>query len=173
VDIVIEKAVLHAPFMVVSRKVDGQTWVERAPKETLAIRAAEYDLDPEDDFVLDLVMLEPFLITTEKPGEVHPLFFCDSVADALEVMHARVAEAQDFHGAPKGKNRALAAAVRNGVASAGLVMAHDRYRKYADPRVTVPVQRLRDVQREQLRNRPKEPTMADRLMAEVEKIVQK
>lgn len=171
-DIVIEKAALHAPFLIIQRTVDGAPWVERAPKETLAIRAAEYNLSPDDDFVLDLVLLEPFLITTEKPGEIHPLFACDTVADALEVMHARVAEAQDFHGAPKGKNRAMAAAVRNGVASAGLVGVHERYHKYADPRVMAPVQRLRDIQREQLANVPRVPSLADRLISESEKITQ-
>lgn len=172
-DISIEKAALHSPYIIVNRLVDGQVWIERAPKEILAIRAAEYDLEPDDDFVLDLVLLEPFMVTVEAPGTVHPLFRCDTVADALEEMHARVGEAQEVHGAPKGKNRAMAAAVRNGAASAGLLEVHHRYHKYADPRVRGPVQTLRDAERDRLRNvTPKARSLADRLAEQAQNLAE-
>lgn len=137
-------------FLIVSRQVDGERFMERAPRETLAIRAAEYNLDPDDDFVLDLVMLEPFMGAVEGPGDVHPLYSADTVADALEIMRDRVELARVEHGAPKGKNRMMAAAIRNGVASDGLVTAHRLYLDSADDWIPALVHRSRDAERERL-----------------------
>lgn len=150
-DILITKAAPYVGrFVLITREVDGGTVLERAPKETLAIRAAEYNLHPEDDFVLDMILLEPFMPAVEGPGDVHPLYSADTVADALEIMRERVESAREAHGAPRGKNRMMAAAIRNGVASQGLVSAHRLYLDSADPRIGPAVHRMRDAERERL-----------------------
>jgi hypothetical protein len=158
VDITITDSVYEqGRFVIISRTVvdAGETRkvLERAPKETLAIRAAEYDLETDDDFVLDLVLLEPFMRMAEGPGDVHPLYSADSVKDALEIMRDRVEDARAEHGAPRGKNRMMAAAIRNGAASAGLVRAHHRYQESADTRVVDPIRYMRDKERERLSGR--------------------
>jgi hypothetical protein len=155
-DIVVsESTYFQGRFIVVSRTLreNDVEWtnLERMPRETLAIRAAEYDLEPEDDFVLDLVMLERFVPVTWDTTDVHPLFSADTVKDALEIMRDRVESARVEHGSPRGRNRMLAAAVRNGVASDGLVAAHRLCMDSADPRVVRPIRYMRDRERERLR----------------------
>lgn len=147
-----ESAYDQERFLLIRRTVvdeagEVHSFLERAPKETVAIRAAEYNLEPDDDFVLEMVLLEPFLPAVEGPGDVHPLYSADSVKDAVEIMRERVELARTLHGAPK---MLMAKAVRKGVASAGLVAAHRQYSESADPRIVGPIRRMRDAERERL-----------------------
>ena len=84
---------------------DGdQVWssINRMPKEILAIRAAEYDLETSDPRVLDAVLLEPFFPSMQD-GEVHPLYYSETVADALKELERQIAAAKKRHGAPDHK----------------------------------------------------------------------
>jgi hypothetical protein len=100
VDIQITGAIQSGKYILISRVVDGANWIERMPKETLAIRAAEYDLEPDDPRVLDQVLLEGFYVP-EDPDEIHPLFKEATVADALAIMEQRIEQVRNDNGAPK------------------------------------------------------------------------
>lgn len=135
-------------FTVTTHTIDGKFHKTRWPKETLGIRAAEYDLEPEDPEVLELVMLEPW-VTEFDPHEVHPLFAAKSVAKALDIMRARLERVREVHGSPKDPaKRMLARAVANGHATRGLVLAHGHFHKHVHPGLVVPVQAMRDEGRE-------------------------
>jgi hypothetical protein len=138
-----------ANYLVVARTLDGELNLERMPRETLAIRAAEYDLEPDDDFILDMVLLERF-DEPEDPEELHPLFATSTIKGALKVMHSRIDVVRTTHGAPRNANRVLARAVANGAASKGLVRAQKLLIKNADRDVDEPVRKFRDRERERL-----------------------
>lgn len=152
-DIQITGATVHqgTSWLIVARTLDGALNLERMPRETLAIRAAEYDLDPEDPFALDLVLLERFYSPAD-PEEIHPLFAAPSVAAAERAMRERIAEVQDAHGAPVGKLRPLAAAIAAGKATEGAGKAHRHLQRGANPQVRGAVQFLRDRERERIQN---------------------
>lgn len=139
-----------------SHSENGETWesIHRMPSWTLAARAAEYDLEPTDPFVLDLVLLEPFLV--HPPEDVAPLHSAATVTEALATMRSRVEDARVAHGSPAGKNRIMAQAVKNGAASEGLVQAAELLSKYADPKVVPLVRSIRDNVR---RTTPRETPM--------------
>lgn len=60
----------------------------RYPKETLAIRAAEYDMEIDDPRVLDQILLENFYVdaNTDTPD---PLFTM-KIPEALEVAQRKI-----------------------------------------------------------------------------------
>jgi len=148
-DIQIVGAEVVGPFLFIARTVDGARHLQRMPKETLAIRAAEYGLEPDDPFVLEMVLHE-HLIEPEDQDELHPLFAAPSIAKARTEMRARVTAARDAHGAPKGKLRALAAAIDAGTATAGAGEAAALLLQHADPRVAVPMRALVAAERDRV-----------------------
>jgi hypothetical protein len=160
-------------FLVVARTLDGELNLERYPREVLAIRAAEYDLEPDDDFVLDLVLLERF-DEPENVEETHPLFAASTVKGALKVMHSRIDTVRTVHGAPRNANRMMARAVANKAASKGLVRAQNLLVKNADRDVDEPVRRLRDLERERMARllSPGETGMAAHLRRELSRVEQ-
>jgi len=137
---------------------EGLTYPHKMPKLALGIRAAEYGLDPEDPFALDLVMREHLYPWTDHPSYevngVHPLFYLPSVTDAVEFMRERIEEVRVDRLAPPEEtgNRMLAGAVANKVASKGLVRTRDHLLKATDKRLINPVQDHRDALRERLKN---------------------
>lgn len=153
-DIQIEHAEVIGPFLFIARTVDGARHLQRMPKETLAIRAAEYGLEPDDPFILDLVLHE-HLIEPDDPEEVHPLFAAPTVGQARTELRARLTKVRDAHGAPKGKLRPLAAAIEAGTASRGAADAAALLLQHADPRVAAPMRALVKAERERVAATPR------------------
>jgi hypothetical protein len=125
--------------------------VERMPKETLAIRAAEYNLETDDPWALDIVLLERFH-RPEVEDTLHPLFAAPTIADALKVMKSRIELARDEHGAPKQMPmRSLFHAADKNESTQGLSDAKGLLLEHADPEVRWPVQFNRDMERKHYR----------------------
>lgn len=78
-------------------KIIAQPW--RYPNEILAIRAGEYNTDPDDPAIMDMVLLE-HLIVLDDPYETHPLFATDS-EEALHIVSQRIEAVRVEHGAPE------------------------------------------------------------------------
>lgn len=97
--------------------------IEKMPAWTHVARAAEYDLDPADPIVMDMVLLENFhTVATGEHDDVHPLFAEESVAKALSVMRSRLVTVRKFVKAPtKAPHTRLWTAADTDEASAGLV----------------------------------------------------
>src|SRR4051794_7828253 len=93
-DIQITGIELDGPWIRVQRTVDGEGHGERMPKETLAIRAAEYNLEPDDPRALDIVLLEMFY-TPDDPDEIHPLYRMRNIDDALNEVLRRIQIVRD------------------------------------------------------------------------------
>src|SRR4051812_20303885 len=85
-------------YLYVIRTLDGIQQPNKMPKEMLAIRAAEYNLDVRDPMALDIMLLEPFM--TEQ-DDVHPLYAEAKIEDALTIIWGRVENVRVKHGAPK------------------------------------------------------------------------
>jgi hypothetical protein len=138
---------------------DPNVWPHqhKMPKLTLAFRAAEYDMDPEDPFALDLVMREYFYHDTDKPhyekGGVHPLFYLPSVEEARTFMESRIEEVRVDRKAPQGDSRLLAGAVKAKAATKALVEVRDIFLKSVDKRVAEPIQFYRDQSRDRMATR--------------------
>lgn len=135
--------------IIVERTFDGQRNLTKMPKETLAIRAAEYDLDPEDPRVLDIVLMEQFH-EPEDPEEIHPLYAAPTVAEALAVVEKRIEQVKTEHGAPAGRMRSLFAAASSPKATPGLGQTKDLLLAHADKEIGIYVKIHRDQNREAL-----------------------
>jgi hypothetical protein len=121
----------------------SRTYPERFPKETLAIRAAEYNLPVDDPRVLDQILLEGFY--PADPNEHHPLFASETIEEAVEIMTARIEHVRNANGAPKQPQmRSLFHAADLAESTQGLTDAKALFLKHADPAVAVWVQILRD-----------------------------
>lgn len=121
----------------------SRTYPERFPKETLAIRAAEYNLSVDDPRVLDQILLEGFY--PADPDERHPLFSSATIEEAVEIMTERIEHVRNANGAPqRPQMRSLFHAADLDESTQGLTDAKDLFLKHADPGVTVWVQVLRD-----------------------------
>jgi len=131
---------------------NSRTYPERFPKETLAIRAAEYDLEVDDPRVLDQILLEGFY-DEANPLETHPLHGEKTIADALAVMEKRVERVRNKHGAPKEpKMRSLFHAAELDESTQGLTDAKRLFTKHADPTVGTWVKIMRDEGRRAAKN---------------------
>jgi hypothetical protein len=96
---------ISSEFIVVYRDItiDGvfyKACPNRMPKETLSIRAAEYDLELDNPFALDLLLLENYIPNVDM-DEIPPLFTTDTIEEAVSIMEERVEDARNEHGAPK------------------------------------------------------------------------
>jgi hypothetical protein len=145
------------------------------PKLALGVRAAEYDLDPEDPRVLDMILRLPHHPETGKPRIERadgrpPLYYLPTVAEAIDFMDARVEEVRVDRLAPAADtgNRMLADAVTNKAATKGLVQARDHLLKSVDKRLVEPIQYYRDQIRDEVK-REVALTPADRLLRSFER----
>jgi hypothetical protein len=133
----------------------SRTHAHKMPRLTLAIRAAEYGLDVEDPFALDLVMREHLYLQTGLPryevDQVHPLFYLPSVAEALAFMQERIEEVRVDRQAPAEEtgNRMIANAVLNKAATKAAGQVRSHLLKSCDKRIIAPVQDTRDQLREE------------------------
>lgn len=89
-------------FLYIERTIDGGEvpHKEKMPRETLAIRAAEYNIPPDDPRAMDIMLMELFIVYRE-PQPYHPLHTCDTIDEALEIVWAQVEDAKERNGAPK------------------------------------------------------------------------
>jgi hypothetical protein len=89
-------------FLYVARTIDGGAvpHLNKMPRDMLAIRAAEYNLAPDDPKAMDIMLMEPFIVL-EKPQPYHPLHTCDTIDEALEIVWAQVEDAKTRDDAPK------------------------------------------------------------------------
>lgn len=150
-------------FLTVTRDIGGVIHTNVMPRETLAIRAAEYDLDPHDPLALDIVLLEDFHIGHD---DVHPLFSTKSVESARIIMADRIEAIRERKGAPTGRNRMMADAVANGAASVGLVDFH-RFSHVHVPEVDPAVVAfLRELSRHKAAARSEPTTLAQKMNAQ-------
>lgn len=157
-DIQITGAEQVGKWILISSTRDGQPTIMRMPKETLAIRAAEYDLTPDDPRVLDMVLLEG-LYQPEDPDEVHPLYSEATVADALATMEERIEQVRNEHGSPKEPQmRSLFHAADLDASTQGLTDAKRVLLEHADPEIMGWVRYNRDTNRHQITNDSKSLT---------------
>lgn len=118
------------------------TSLHRMPKEILAIRAAEYNLEVDDPRVMDIVLMEPFF--PETTDEVHPLYSRGTVAEALTVQESHLQAAKKKHGTPNKK-------------------AHELLRKHAPDDIAWAVKHHRDVERAKFTHLQKAKPMGDQI----------
>lgn len=136
---------------IMRRHTEGdRVWesLQRMPKETLALRAFEYDGHYEDPKFLDHVLLE-HLIETSGDEQFHPLF-TEEIPKALEIVEDRIEGVRTSYGAPQGENRLMAHAVSNKAASKGLVVVRDLLLRNADDKLRDPVVFFRDMERQRV-----------------------
>jgi hypothetical protein len=119
--------------------------IERLPKETVAIRAAEYGLPMDHPKALDMVLLE-HLIPGEEYPEFHPLF-TDGVKEGLAFMDAMMDKVRAKHGEPR--NVKFLALAKSNV-SRGLVTSRELLWTHADENLRSAVEHFRDQQRVQV-----------------------
>jgi hypothetical protein len=120
--------------------------IDRMPQSILSMHAAEYNLDPEDDFVLDLILLQRHLIFDD--ASQHPLWASDTLEEAVDAMKNLIEGVRVMHGSPEGENRMMAAAIRNNAASEGLVTSHGLLVSKIDTRVIDPIRAMTHSKRE-------------------------
>jgi hypothetical protein len=147
-DIKIESAELSpdGKFIIVVRSFGpGQGGdIERMPKETLAIRAAEYNLEIDDPMAMDLVMLERFQ-EDQDPNETHPLYASATVEEALDIMRVRIENARNLHGAPQDvEHRNLFTAADTPESSQGLKDLKGLFVEHSHPDTAIWVKINRD-----------------------------
>jgi hypothetical protein len=99
------------------RTYDGHPNKHRYPKEILAIRAAEYNLEWDDPRVLDMVLLEHLIPDPEE--RFHPLYLMDP-HEAIEVVSNRIEVVKQQHDAPEGDAGKLLLAADTDAATLGL-----------------------------------------------------
>jgi hypothetical protein len=140
------------------------------PKIALGIRAAEYDLDPEDPRVLEMILRIHHHSDTGKPRIERedgrpPLYTMETVAAARDFIGDRIEEVRVDRKAPAIETgaRMLAGAIENRVATEALVQARSMLLKFVDKRLVEPVQHYRDQMREEVA-REVVLTPADRML---------
>jgi hypothetical protein len=140
---------------------------ERFPKETLAIRAAEYDMEIDDPRVLDQILLEGFYQTKETDNP-DPLFNLD-ISDARDLVQERVEQVRIDNGAPEDPiMRSLFHAADVEESTQGLTEAKRLFLEHADPNVTLWVKYRRDTIKQQMQlGRNQRRSLADDLKESV------
>lgn len=140
------------------------------PPLSLGIRASEYDMDPEDPRVLEMILrLHHHPETGEAKIEDHqgrpPLYTMKTVAAAADFIGERIEEVRVDRIAPAAEtgNRMLADAVGNKAATKALVQVRSRLLKAVDKRLVEPVQYYRDAERERVA-REEELDPAERIL---------
>lgn len=134
------------------------------PKETLAIRAAEYDVEVDDPFALELVMREHLIRSDDF---VAPLYTDLSAQELRAEMDRRLEAVRVEHGAPAGADRLIARAVELDKASDGMVEAHRLFLTHADPDIREVVQEYRDRERARLKKSGARPSLVDQLKSQL------
>jgi hypothetical protein len=126
---------------------DGTKWegyLQRFPKESLAIRAAEYNLEPDDPRVLDILLME-FVVLQETIGRVHPLYREDTIEEALAIVEKYIDDVKTEHGAPtEPKMRSLFHAADSPKSTQGLTDTKAILLEHADPDIGVFIKMNRD-----------------------------
>ncbi len=142
-------------FITVFRDItddEGRLWrdvPERFPKQTLAIRAAEYDLEINDPRVLDQILLENFYKGPSQ--EQAPLYSEPTIKKALAKWEDRVESLRVEHGAPEEPQmRSLFHAADLDASTQGLTDAKNLFLEHADPNITLWVKLHRDKLRDKL-----------------------
>jgi AcrR family transcriptional regulator len=116
--------------------------VHRMPREILAIRAAEYNLEVDDPFALDLLLLERFIDV--NPEETPPLYSRSTIAEAVEEMKNRIEVVRATHGSPAEPRRLLAHGIDAGIATDGLVEAQRLLLKHVHEDIIEPTKFFRN-----------------------------
>ncbi len=142
-DIHIVDVASEGPWTYVSRIEGGAESIERMPRETLAIRAAEYNLEVDDPRALEIVLLERFY-NAEDPDEIHPLYKMRNIDDALNEAQRRIQVVKDEHNVT------------------GLEVAKDVLLEHAPNDIAWAVQHQRDIARDQVRRR--QPSFTERIV---------
>lgn len=128
------------------------------PKDVMEWRVAEYDLDPDDDQLLDLVLWEQYV--TVPPGK--GLHEAGTVAEAREALLEALAERTGPSNAAKARARGLA----RGTAADPEVAVRKRMREMSlmDPEVVEQKRRIVTLQRDRSKEaaRPSPSQPADR-----------
>jgi hypothetical protein len=150
-------------YLYVIRTLDGIQQPNKMPKEMLAIRAAEYNLDVRDPMALDIMLLEPFM--TEQ-DDVHPLYAEAKIEDALSIIWGRVENVRVKHGAPKEPQmRSLFHAADLRESTQGLTDTKKALLHHANPDIGTWVKMNRDTGRRQMAERPRTLTETMKLQA--------
>jgi hypothetical protein len=142
-------------FLYIERTIDGGTvpHQNKMPKESLAIRAAEYNIEPDDPIALNMLLMENFIVLSQ-PQPHHPLHTCDDIGEALEIVMAQVEDAKTRNGAPTEPHlRCLYAAADLPVpeSTQGLTDVRERLLNYCDDSIPIWVRVHRDENRKQAR----------------------
>lgn len=87
-------------FVVIRRTLDGMPFAQRQPKDVLFLRAAEYNLEPDDPRVLDMVLLECFTVW-DPTMVVAPLYQQIDIEEALSIVEGKIEDVRVEHGAPE------------------------------------------------------------------------
>lgn len=142
---------IHDPndgFLYIARTIDGNVvpHMNKMPRETLAIRAAEYNLSPDHPRAMDIMLMEPFIVL-DKPQPYHPLYFCDDIDEALEIVWGQVEQAKTINDAPEDpilRSLFLAADLPVPESTQGLTDVKERLLNYCDDITPVWVKVNRD-----------------------------
>jgi|SRR5690349_523038 len=142
-------------FLYLERTIDSSPnkRYNKMPRETLAIRAAEYNLEPDHPKALDIMLMEPFIVYTE-PQPFHPLHTCDTIEEALQIVWAQVEDAKTRNQAPTEPHlRSLfhAADLPVPESTQGLTDVKERLLHYCDDTVPIWVKVYRDEERKKVR----------------------
>jgi hypothetical protein len=156
-------------FLYLERTIDGAPIPQynKMPTQTLAIRAAEYDLSPDDPMALDIVLMENFIVL-DKPQPFHPLHTCKTIDEALRIVWAQVEDAKTRNDAPEEPHlRSLFRAADLPVpqSTQGLTDVKERLLNYCDDKAPIWVTIHRDEQRK-MANREIPYNLLDQLRSE-------
>lgn len=153
-------------FLYIERTIDGgpNLHYNKMPRETLAIRAAEYNLEPDHPKALDIMLMEPFIVL-DKPQPYHPLYTCSTIEEALDIVWGQVEDTKTKNGAPEEpvlRSLFLAADLPVPQSTQGLTDVKERLLHYCDDKVPIWVKIYRDKERKVVR-RDKPYSLLDQL----------
>lgn len=156
------KGNVTSEFIFVTRMHDDEKVLHRYPKDILAIRAAEYDLEIDDPVVFDIVMLE-YLIVEPEDQEFHPLFAEEEVSSALSIVRSRIDVVKQEHGAPEGDAGILFLAADDPASTPGLKISRDLHLSESDRSIRPWIKHRRDQVKKQVQHQmtQKKPTAAE------------
>lgn len=154
-------------FLYIQRTIDGGLVPaqNKMPRETLAIRAAEYNIAPDDPRALDMLLMESYIVLDE-PEDAHPLHRCDDIDEALEIIGGRIDAAKTLHNAPKDPRlRSLfhAADLPVPESTQGLTDVKATLLNYCDDSIPIWVKVFRDEARKEYRNRKPRLSFLERI----------
>jgi len=174
-DIQVYKAEIYSrdpEYTVIWRSLDTiYPLAQKCPKDLLALRAAEYNLDIEDPRAFDMVMMEMWVSTPEEEV-IHPLYRCEYIEESLEIVMSRVDEAKKTHGHPEDKWSLFHAAdLPEPESTKGLTDSKEIFLTRADKDVMRWQKIMRDEGRKRILNETKS-SLAQRLKAEAFTVLQ-